>query len=126
MIAVSALVPLYLAFLAKHFVCDYILQTSWMVRGKEAKAGWVLPLAVHAGFHGLGTLLIVIVVAPGLWWLGPVDMAVHFLVDRTKAATTRRLGLTPADGPFWWALGTDQALHQATHFAWILLILTRS
>lgn len=116
-----ALVAIYLAFLAKHLVCDYFLQTVWMVRGKERRAGWLAPLAAHAGIHAAGTLLIVLAIAPALWWLAAVDFLLHALVDRAKAILTR--GTDPGRPLFWWLFGTDQALHQLTHFGFVLVLL---
>ena len=124
MISVSALVTVYLAFAVKQLVADYFLQTAWMVHGKGAERDWVIPLAAHAGIHAAGTLLIVLAVRPSFWWLAAVDFVLHFAIDRGKALAVRRLGYSVMDSGFWWAIGSDQALHQVTHFAFLLLILT--
>lgn len=39
------------AFLIKHFLADFLLQTDWMAAGKDRPKGWLLPLAAHAGVH---------------------------------------------------------------------------
>ena len=123
MISISALAAVYLAFVVKQLLADYFLQTIWMVTGKGAERGWVVPLAAHAGIHAAGTLLIVLAVRPSFWWLAAVDFVVHFAIDRGKALAVRRLGYAMTDSGFWWAIGTDQALHQVTHFAFVLLLL---
>lgn len=82
---------LYAAFALKHFLADFVLQLNWMATGKEQVRGWAVPLAAHAGCHAVLTLLLVLVIAPGLWWLGPVDFLVHGGIDRAKALTLRRL-----------------------------------
>lgn len=118
----GALVATYLAFHVKHFVCDFFLQTGAMAAGKSGISNWARPLAVHAGIHGIGTAAIVLVAAPALWWLAPVDMAVHAFLDRAKALATRRL--TPDKNPYWWLFGADQEMHHITHFVYVLLMLT--
>ncbi len=106
---------LWLAFSVKHFLADFVLQTSALARGKEQAHGWVVPLALHAGGHGVLTLLIALLVAPQLWWLGLADFAIHFLIDHGKTLIGRRGGWTPQDAQYWWLFGFDQFLHQATN-----------
>jgi hypothetical protein len=103
------------AFTFKHFVADFVLQTTWMARGKERAAGWLAPLAAHVGCHGIATLAIALVVAPSLWWLAVAEVAIHGAIDRAKTVTTRAAGLTIAVPAFWWLLGFDQFLHQITN-----------
>lgn len=124
MIAVGSLIPIYLAFVAKHLMCDFFLQTAWMALGKEKTEGWVAPLFVHAGIHALSTLIVVLVVLPAFWWLALVDLVIHAAIDRGKGVVCRGLGLSPSSRAFWWALGIDQALHHVTHFVYVLLLLT--
>ena len=114
---------LSLAFAAKHYLADFVLQTDWMARGKERAQGWGRPLAVHAGLHGLGTLLIVLLAKPEFWWLSPADFAVHAGIDRAKAMASLRLRWPISDPRFWWLLGFDQFLHQVTNVAVATLIV---
>lgn len=111
-------------FLIKHLVADFILQTRWMVAGKERETGWFVPLSTHATIHGLGTAAIVGVFAPALIWIGGIDVVAHFAIDRAKGTVNRRFGLTPEDTGFWWLLGLDQTLHHATHLSFIALLVT--
>lgn len=123
----TTLLFLYVAFRAKHFACDFLLQTDWMAlnKGKPGKDGYKA-LLFHAGMHGLGTLLLSILFAPVLWWLGPVDFVLHGLIDRIKGGITYKMGWEPADTYFWWALGADQELHNYTHMAYIVLMVVVS
>jgi hypothetical protein len=123
MIPLGKLVTVYVAFVFKHLAADFALQTGWMARGKASPTGWMAPLAAHAGIHAAGTLFIVLIARPSLWWLGPVDFVIHCVIDRGKALVTRRLNITMQDRGFWWSIGVDQALHQLTHFTYVLLIV---
>ncbi|WP_439530186.1 DUF3307 domain-containing protein [Pannonibacter sp.] len=113
---------LFLAFLAKHFLADFLLQTHWMAAGKERDRHWLVPLSVHAGIHAVLTGLVCLWFAPGLVWLALVDFVVHFCIDRSKAGAVRVSGATPARASFWWLLGLDQSLHHLTHFGFSLLL----
>ncbi|MGQ3213248.1 DUF3307 domain-containing protein [Shinella sp.] len=110
------------AFLAKHFLADFLLQTDWMVAGKEQPDGWFLPLAAHAGLHGALTAALFLLVSPPLVWLGLADALVHGTIDRLKSIATRRQKLTPRQSAFWWLLGVDQTLHHLTHVGLAILL----
>jgi hypothetical protein len=123
LIPLAPLVALYLCFHLKHWLCDYPLQRPWMVSGKGAQQHWALPLLAHAAVHAAGTLLIVGIAAPSLWWLALIDGAIHFTVDRIKASPALGGRWNPSQSAFWWALGADQAAHHLTHFGLIMAIL---
>jgi hypothetical protein len=101
----------------KHYIADFLLQTNWIARGKECRSGWLLPLAVHVLCHAGLTLAITLALAPRLWWLAPLDLAVHFAIDRGKTIVGQLGRWTPGDEKFWWLLGFDQYLHQVTNVA---------
>ena len=106
---------LALAFTIKHFVADFLFQTSSIAHGKERRDGWLVPLATHVTGHAALTLLIALAVAPRLWWLALVDLVVHFAIDHAKTLASRASGATPQDAGFWWLLGLDQMLHGMTN-----------
>lgn len=110
------------AFLAKHFLADFLFQTDWMAAGKERPHGWLLPLAAHAGVHGALTAALFLAVFPPLAWLGLADALVHGVLDRLKALATRRLQATPRQARFWWLFGADQTLHHLTHLGLAVLL----
>ena len=118
---------LYLAFRAKQFVCDFLLQTDWMAmtKGMPGVPGYRALLS-HAAVHGMGTLFIMLVFVPQMWWLGFVDLVFHALVDRLKGMITYRRGWKYTDRWFWWSFGMDQEAHNLTHLAYILLILSQT
>ncbi|MDE2385972.1 MAG: DUF3307 domain-containing protein [Alphaproteobacteria bacterium] len=115
-----------LAFLAllqvKHFVCDGLLQTSAMVEAKRfygARLG-----LLHAGLHGVGSVVVGVLALGGVvfpLFLGVLDAVIHYHVDFSKENIVKRLGYTPANAPFWWAISADQMLHHMTYllFAWM-------
>jgi hypothetical protein len=123
LISLQPLCLLYAAFMVKHFLCDYPLQSAWMAKTKGAASGWAGPLAAHAATHAAGTLVIALATVPALAWLALVDLLVHAAVDRSKSMATR--GLSPGQSQFWWALGLDQGAHQATHFCYVIALVTR-
>lgn len=120
-----SLAILYAAFIIKHLLGDYLLQTTWMALGKERSPGWPAPLAAHCAVHAALTGAIALVVAPTLWWLVVVDFFIHAAIDRSKGLVTKRLGLTPfTDSRWWWTFGIDQSLHQFTHLAYVIMLMS--
>ena len=81
------------------------------------------PLAVHVLCHAVLTLAIALWVAPRLWWLALVDLAIHALVDRGKSVSGRWGGWSPKEVQFWWLMGFDQFLHQLTNVALTIALL---
>jgi hypothetical protein len=119
----TGFVAVYLAFRIKHLTADYFLQTSWMAHGKTAGSDWVFPLLGHAAVHAAGTLLIALVFAPALWWLGPLDLLIHAMIDRAKAFPACGAGRQPDEAAFWWCHGVDQEAHNLTHLAFVIAIV---
>lgn len=114
--------PIYLFALvlivleAKHFICDYTLQTSYQLlnKGTYLHPGGL----VHAGLHALCTIPAFFVVMPTLSvGVGVVvgEFLVHYHIDWAKEQVIRHMGWTPMQDPFWWALGFDQLLHHWTY-----------
>lgn len=119
-----SLLLLYLSFRLKQVSCDYLLQTKWMAMGKviPGRAGYP-PLLAHAAIHGGGTLVVVLVFFPALWWLGPLDVFIHAVADRLKGLLVVGRKWTPHTWKYWWAFGLDQEVHNLTHLFYIVLIV---
>ena len=114
---------LLLLFQVKHFICDYPLQTEYML-GKMKAKGWIKPLAAHCGVHAIGTGLIVLFFAPSLIIpLMIMDFTLHFIVDRLKASPNIGGAFKPDQPYFWWALGLDQMAHHLINYVFIAVIL---
>ena len=120
---IVVLTALGAAFATKHLLADFILQTNWMARGKEQRSDWGPPLLAHALCHAVLTLAITLVTAPRLWWLSPIDLAVHLAIDRGKTLLAQRGGWRIDEARFWWLLGFDQYLHQLTNLSLAAAIL---
>lgn len=115
---------LLVMFQLKHFVCDYPLQTPYML-GKMQRIDWVKPLAAHAGVHSLFTFCITLIFVPSIAiYLALADFVIHFIVDRIKASPDLGGRFKPDQPYFWWALGADQMAHHLTHYVFIYLIIT--
>lgn len=109
-------------FTVKHLIADYMLQSASMVAGKDSRRQWLFPLTLHAAIHAGGTFLLVIAVQPLLWWLAPLDFAVHAAIDRTKSMVGGYGVWRPEESRFWRLHGADQAAHHLTHFAYVLVL----
>lgn len=81
------LFTLLIMFQMKHFLCDFPLQTSYMLGKFKGGLAWILPLFSHCLVHSLFTLFIIFVFNQmNLWWLVLVDFGCHFIIDRIKAS----------------------------------------
>ena len=120
----SFLVLLYIAFRLKQFACDFLLQTNWMAlnKGRPGTQGYKA-LATHAAVHSWGTLIVVALFIPSLWWLAVVDFFVHGTVDRVKGIITYKMNWDAHHRAFWISLGFDQELHNFTHLFYIVFIV---
>ena len=115
---------LLVLFQLKHFICDYPLQTQYML-GKMQATNWIKPLASHAAVHALATYIIT------MYFVGPftailfalADFIIHFTVDRIKASPKLGGRWNPTQPYFWWALGADQMAHHLTHYLFIAIIV---
>lgn len=118
------LLLLYICFRIKQFAGDFLFQTDWMAltKGKPGFTGYKA-LFSHTIMHGIGTMIIALIFAPGLWWLGLVDFAVHSLIDRLKGIITYQQKWSHSDRWFWWSFGLDQEAHNYTHLVLILIMV---
>lgn len=115
-IAVGALTFWMVIFAVKHVIADFVLQTSWMATGKDAKTGWALPLLVHCAIHGALATAVLLALAPRFWFLGLADFVLHLIIDRAKGFCVSTFNVTMDHQWFWWLIGIDQALHHLTGF----------
>lgn len=98
----------------KHFIADFLMQYSYMVRDKGiyGAAGGLH----HAGTHACWTFVILVPFvhsANDLLLLPLADAVIHYHVDYFKQQLNQ--GLSALDNMFWVWLGLDQALHYLTY-----------
>lgn len=123
---------LLITFQLKHFICDYTLQTQYMLRKMQA-TGWIKPLAAHAGVHAIGTFIVAYYFLNLSYYIDNVifaatlaitDFILHFIVDRLKASPTIGGRFKPEQPQFWWALGADQMVHHLINYVFIFIIIS--
>lgn len=124
---------LLVAFQVKHFLCDYPLQTPYMLNKfhKDPKI-WIPSLTSHACIHAAFTFLISltflfsqthsIMLLPTVG-LAIFDFVIHFGQDRLKASPNLLGRFKPDNKLFWWSLGYDQMVHHFTHYIIIYCLL---
>ena len=117
------LLTLLILFQIKHFICDYPLQTPYMLR-KLQRTGWQLPLIAHSAVHAVGTFLITVYFDIQLaLLLALADLVLHFIVDRLKASPDIGRRFSIDNKYFWWCLGLDQMAHHIINALFIVTIL---
>lgn len=104
-------IAMFAALVASHALCDYPLQGDFLAKGKNRTAPipgipWWQLLGAHAAIHGGAVGLIT-----GIWWLGLLEFAAHFVIDDLKC----RSRLT---------FSQDQALHLICKVAWVAIAMS--
>ncbi len=113
-----------LVFQIKHFLCDFVFQTSDQIRNKGT---YLHPAGIlHAGLHALGSIPALLVLSReplpvAVLVLG--EFLVHYHTDWTKAQIDRRLALNDQSSLYWAIFGADQLIHQLTYLAMVYAIL---
>lgn len=81
---------LLLAFQAKHFIADYILQTERMLlKFSRFVTDWVPALGAHCLVHMVFTFIISIIYTNNIdlsFVVSIMDYIIHFIMDRIKAS----------------------------------------
>lgn len=102
----------------KHMFADFFMQTPKMLSGRGEY--WHAGRAQHAGVHGLGSLLVFLIMGAPLPFtliIVALEWVVHFNIDFGKASYSDKKQLTPTQARFWHAVGFDQFLHHMTYVA---------
>lgn len=112
-------------FHIKHFIADYVLQHTYMLR--KVRPGWdfVPPLALHCFVHAVLTLTICLFFRPEMYWLAGLDFVVHFSMDRLRSGPNYLGRYDDVNtARFWWILGFDQMVHHMTHLYIVWALIT--
>lgn len=110
-------------FEVKHFICDFVLQTTYLFRNKGIyghRAGFI-----HAGLHAAGSLPAILVLTRNTWLIVAIlaaEFLVHYHVDWLKLWIDKRSRLSIEQNLYWVVFGADQLIHQITYVA-ILAVL---
>lgn len=116
----TAILLLFVALQIKHLVADFFLQNAKMIMGRERY--WHMGRAQHAGVHALLSIVSFALFGTSpmlIFWIVLVEYVVHFHIDWGKARYSVAKKLTPDQPKYWYAMGTDQALHQLTYIAMV-------
>lgn len=111
-------------FQAKHFLCDFVLQTAYLYRNKGIyghPAGFI-----HAGLHALGSLPAILLLsrAGGLVvLLVATEFVIHYHVDWLKIYVDKRFRLTVQSRAYWIVFGVDQLIHQLTYTVFLAILV---
>jgi hypothetical protein len=110
-------------FQLKHYLCDFVLQTSSQV---QAKGTYGAPGGLrHAGLHAIGSIPALFMLTRSLLTilaLIAIEFVLHYHVDFTKARVDAARGWTVADQQYWIVFGLDQFVHQLTYLAFVFVL----
>ena len=112
-----------LALQAKHFLCDFVLQTEYQIRTKGIyghPGGFI-----HSGLHMVTTVpALLIMQAPvrAIVIIMVGEFLVHYHTDWTKANVDAHFDWGQADARYWMVFGADQLIHQLTYLAIVVLL----
>jgi hypothetical protein len=115
-----------LLFQAKHFICDFVLQTVYLYRNKGIyghRAGFI-----HAGLHAVASLPAILIISNASGLVATILVAeflVHYHVDWLKLHIDKRHRLAINQSRYWVVFGADQLAHQITYIVF-LAALARS
>jgi len=114
-------------FQAKHFLCDFVLQTSYLYRNKGIyghRAGFI-----HAGLHAVGSLPAILILTREAGLIAALltaELVIHYHVDWLKIYVDRHFRLTIQQRTYWFVFGIDQLIHQLTYVAFLAVLAQRT
>lgn len=112
---------LFILFHLKHFLCDFPLQTTYMLGKGKQGLQWILPLGTHCLVHVAFSMAIIVIFKPEYLWLSWAEFCAHFLIDRIKVLYRLPKGVWKDDekgrylSKYYQAFGLDQMAHQLTY-----------
>lgn len=117
------------AFTLKHYLCDFPLQTPYMLGKGKAGYEWIMPLLFHSSVHAIFSLGIIIAFNHSEYvWLALVELVIHFIIDRIKATYKLPVGLWVGAEKFrnlslfYRAFGKDQTFHYLTYVLMLMMM----
>ena len=122
--AVMVVLEAMLAFQIKHFICDFVLQTSYQYKNKGFYGH--LGGIIHAGLHIFGSVPALLLLTRNPQAIGillAAEFVIHYHMDWLKVRTDMRFGLTDQMHVYWIVFGIDQVVHQLTYIGMIYAVL---
>jgi hypothetical protein len=122
--AIQTVLLLLVALQIKHVICDGPMQTLRMVKDKSVY-GKTFGL-MHGVVHVVGCLLVLLLFGLPITLaasLALLDGVIHYHIDFAKENIVKRMNWGYSDGPYWWAIITDQTLHHMTALLLVWLAL---
>ena len=122
----QTLLLLITAFIVKHFIVDFLLQTKWQYSNKHifGHRGGIF----HAWLHGITTVIILDHFGfdhRTAAILGASEWIIHYFIDWSKMNIGMHYNWKCDNSNyFWWLLGLDQLLHYFTYVGIIYYLLT--
>lgn len=108
----------------KHYAADYLLQTRWMIDGKQSLTA--LGGYAHAAVHAAGTALVLgflDVSASTLFTIVSAEFIAHYALDFAKSRYGEGYSTRETPRRYWAVNGLDQLLHQLTYVAIIFVFV---
>lgn len=110
---------IYVLFI--HYLADFVCQTNWMALNKSKNN---LALGVHVITYSAVMLLglhiaLIFHVMSYIWLFVLANGLLHFATDYISSRLSAKFLIAEQRSYFWWTIGGDQWVHQAT-----LIILT--
>lgn len=108
----------------KHFIVDFPLQFPYMFKnkGKYGHLGGIL----HAGLHGLTTLMVVsfFTTLSFAFLMALLDIVIHYHMDwfKTYSCNVKNYTVTTNSDQYWLWFGLDQYVHAMTYIVIAVLV----
>lgn len=107
---ISTLILLLVALNVKHYIADYVLQSTELVQLKKTHFQYLL---LHSLHHGLATFLVFLFFGPFIVAVAfaVADFILHTLIDSSKTYIPYFDRFKPPSQAYFNVLGLDQLLH---------------
>ena len=108
----------------KHFLCDFVLQTQYMMAKKDNYIDAVGAF-LHSFLHGFFTFLVLILFCDIKLAavLATADLFIHYHVDFLKAVISNKLKVEGIhQKKFWNLFGLDQLIHAWTYIGIFFMV----
>jgi hypothetical protein len=114
---------LLFALQIKHLISDFYIQPShWLVNKHRY---FSIGGALHTLVHGVLSFMVLYGFTRNIKFtltLFVIECVIHFHIDWIKACLGKANNWKTDQQVYWWAFGTDQALHHITYLLMIIAV----